>query len=170
METGLTIKDSKIAGKGVFATQKFNKGDTIYKLEGERCTLDEIIKRVKTGEEEPSDPLTIGWEEYIDLDEFSRTFNHSCEPNVYVRGESELVALREIFPGEEVVYDYSSTMKDNTEKILGAGLSVWTMKCNCGSNKCRGIVDQFDKLPEESRRFYIENRYAPNFVLKLSRT
>ncbi|MEX0932263.1 MAG: SET domain-containing protein [Parcubacteria group bacterium] len=169
MKEHLHIAESPIAGKGIFADKEFKQGETIYILEGERCSLNEIIRRVKAGEEEPSDPLTIGWEEYIDLDEFSRTFNHSCEPNAYVRGESELVALKDISPGEEITYDYSSTMEDNAEKILEAGLSMWTMECHCGSEKCRGVVDQFATLPEDIQRYYLDNSYAPDFLLQRAR-
>jgi len=165
-EQNFEIKKSDIAGNGVFAKKEIKKGQTIYFLEGELCTLDEVIRRVNEGKEEPSDPLEVDDEEYLDLDEISRTFNHSCEPNSYIKGKNELVSLRDIMAGEEIAYDYSTTMNDNEEKIINAGREMWTCKCNCDSKKCRGIIDQFKTLPEETKKFYSSNRFMPDFILK----
>lgn len=160
------IKKSAIAGNGVFAGASIKKGERICFLTGEACTLDEIIRRVNAGTEAPSDPLLISDEEYLDLDEPSRTFNHSCDPNGFVRGENELIALRSIPAGEEITYDYSTTMDDNEEKIRKAGRTLWTCECHCGSARCRGIIDQFKTLPKAAREFYIRNKLMPDFMLR----
>ena len=160
------IKESKIAGNGVFSLKKIERGQTICFLTGELCTLDEVIRRCNEGIEEPSDPLEVEDEEYLDLDEVSRTFNHSCNPNSYIRGKNELVALKDIKIGEEITYDYSTTMNDNEEKIIKAGRELWTCKCHCGAKNCRGIIDQFKTLPKETQNFYIHNRLMPDFMLK----
>lgn len=160
------IKKSKIAGNGVFAIKEITGGQTIYFLNGELCTLYEMLKRVDEGKEEPSDPLEVEDEEYLDLDEISRTFNHSCNPNSYIRGKNELVALKDIKIGEEITFDYSTTMNDNEEKIKNAGRALWTCKCHCGSKNCRGIIDQFKTLPEKIQNFYINNKFMPDFMLK----
>lgn len=161
------IKKSNIAGNGVFANEEIQKGQTIYFLNGELCSLDEVIKRVNEGKEEPSDPLEVDDDEYLDLDEVSRTFNHSCNPNSFIRGKNELVAMQDIKKGEEITYDYSTTMNDNEEKIVSAGRELWTCKCNCGSKNCRGIIDQFKTLPKEIKQFYINNKFMPEFMLKV---
>src|SRR3989338_8246582 len=166
MDDLFEIKKSKIAGKGVFAIKKIAKGQTICFLNGELCNLDEIIKRCNEGKEEPSDPLEVEDEEYLDLDEISRTFNHSCNPNSYIRGKNELIALRDITILEEITYDYSTTMNDNEEKIKKAGRSLWTCRCNCGSKTCRGIIDQFKTLPKKIQDFYTNNKFMPDFMLK----
>ena len=160
------IKKSKIAGNGIFASKKIKEGQTIFFLNGELCTLDEIIKRANEGREEPSDPLEVEDEEYLDLDEISRTFNHSCNPNAFIRGKNELVALRDIKIREEITYDYSTTMNDNEEKIKNAGRTLWTCKCSCGSKNCRGIINQFKTLPKKTQNFYIQNKFMPDFMLK----
>jgi hypothetical protein len=77
-----------------------------------------------------------------------------------------LFALRDILPGEEITYDYSTTMDDDEGKIIERGRKVWTCKCNCGSKKCRGIIDQFKTLPSDVKKFYSENRFMPEFMLK----
>jgi len=160
------VKKSKISGKGIFASKRIKKGQTICFLNGELCTLDEIIKRVNEGKEEPSDPLEIEDEEYLDLDEISRTFNHSCNPNAFILGKSELVALRDIKIGEEITYDYSTTMNDNEEKIKNAGRKLWACECHCGSDNCRGIINQFKTLSANTKNFYIKNKFMPDFMLK----
>lgn len=160
------IKKSKIAGNGVFINKEVKRGQTIYFLNGELCSSDEIIRRVNDGKEEPSDPLEVGDEEYLDLDELSRTFNHSCNPNSFIRSKNELVAIRDINRGEEITYDYSTTMNDDKEKIIRAGRELWTCKCNCGSKNCREIIDQFKTLPKEVRDFYVNNKFVPDFMLK----
>lgn len=134
---------------------------------GELCDLAEVIRRADSGKEAPSDPLQIGDDIYLDLDELSRTFNHSCEPNAFVRGKSELVALREIQTGEEITYDYATTMHDDIERILAAGREVWSCLCVCGSSHCRGRIDQFTTLPDQVRRGYIKNRLMPDFMLNI---
>lgn len=165
MTTSFAVKGSHISGSGVFATKEFKKGETIHVLDGESCSLEEVLKRVDAGIENESDPLGVDEEEYLDLDEISRTFNHSCDPNAFIRGRSELVAIRDIEKGEEITYDYSTTMDDNEEKIVKAGRELWTCECSCGSEKCRGVIDQFKTLPLEVQQYYIENRFMPDYML-----
>ncbi len=166
MDQDFIVKKSKIAGNGVFANKKIKSGHTVCFLNGELCSLDEIIERINKGIEEPSDPLGVEEEKYLDLDELSRTFNHSCNPNSFIRGKNELVALKNIDEGEEITYDYSATMGDNEEKIKKAGRELWTCKCNCGNSNCRGTINQFKTLPEKVQNYYIKNKFMPDFMLK----
>ena len=161
------IKRSTIAGKGVFAIQNIYRNKTITFLDGELCSLREIIKRVKEGDEHISDPLAVAEEEYIDLDEISRTFNHSCNPNAFIRGKNELVALKDIKKGQEITYDYSTTMSEDENKIKRLGWSLWNCVCHCGSPHCRGIIDQFETLPQNTRYFYLHNKLVPEFILRM---
>lgn len=128
-------------------------------------TIRAMFRAVDSGRENSSDPLLIGEDLYLDLDELSRTFNHSCNPNTYVRGRCALVALRKIRAGEEITYDYATTMIDG-ERIKALGHPVWSCRCKCGERNCTGRIDQFQRLPARRRAYYIKNRYAPDFVLK----
>lgn len=56
--------------------------------------------------------------------------NHSCDPNSGFDKDGNLIAVRGISEGEEVVWDYSTT--EHNPKFR--------MKCNCGSNKCRRVI------------------------------
>ena len=162
-----TIKKSSIAGNGVFTNREILKNQSVCFLNGELCSLEEMMKRVDEGWEEPSDPLGIDDDEYLDLDELSRTFNHSCYSNSYIKGRSELIAIRNIKNGEEITYDYSTTMNDNEEKSVSAGRELWTCKCKCRSGNCRGIIDQFRTLPRGIQKYYIDNKFMPDFMLRI---
>lgn len=167
MSTLFKVDRSPIAGNGVFALTTIAKGQPITLMTGTFCTDDEIIARIKAGDEVVSDPLQIGDAEFIDLDETSRSFNHSCNPNAYLRGQNEMIALREIQPLEEITYDYSPTINYNDAKFEEVGIEKWTCKCECGAVNCRGIIDQFKTLPEARRDFYITHRYLQNYMLSI---
>lgn len=74
--------------------------------------------------------------------------NHSCEPTCGVRGQMELVALRDLSPGEEITYDYAMTDVDNGD------ITCQEMKCLCGTKSCRGIVTGRDWLDSDLQRKY----------------
>lgn len=162
----LQVERSPIAGVGVFALRDIPEGTVVHCMGGEVVTLDELFVAVHAGAEAASDPFQIEDDLFLDLDETSRSFNHSCNPNVYVRGNNELVALRAIPKGGEITYDYSTTMKYDAEKILAAGHELWTCTCLCGAENCRGIIDEFKTLPLERRDYYVTHRYLPDFMLR----
>jgi len=162
----LKIKKSGVSGKGVFSLVDIKNGESICFLEGEEMTLQEMSDRVDADEEGSSDPFQIDLETYLDLNELPRSINHSCEPNAFVQDKNELVALRDIKSGEEIFYDYSTTMADNQEKIEAANGMLWTCKCRCDSKNCRKIINQFRTLPKSVQEFYLKNKFAPDFILK----
>ena len=168
-EDNLEIRKSNISGKGVFAKKLIKKGEKICFMEGEEVSVEECIRRIKEGIEKDGDFLQVDNEKYIDMKESNRCINHSCNPNAFIRGKNELVALKDINKGEEIAYDYSTTMwedKDEIKKELGT--DAWTMKCKGGSKNCRKIIDQFYLLPKDLQKYYIKNKLAPDFILKKS--
>src|ERR1035441_1813888 len=56
-----------------------------------------------------------------------------------------LPALRDIQTGEEICYDYSTTMDEKS----------FTMHCRCGAPGCRRVVTDFSELPAAVQDFYI---------------
>jgi SET domain-containing protein len=161
------IQNSTIAGVGVYATSAISAGTIICIMSGEHIDFDEAVNRVKNGIEMESDPLATSMSTYIDLDETSRSFNHSCEPNAYIRSVNELVALKDILPDDEICFDYSTTMHYPEERILSAGFELWTCACQCGTASCRGIIDQFKTLPIKKRAYYLDHKYLPDFMIEL---
>ena len=81
----------------------------------------------------------------------SRVVNHSCSPNAGLRSNRILVALRNIGCGEEICYDYSTTMSEGR----------WTMQCRCGHLNCRSTVGDFHDLPTPRQQHYLPTRSRP---------
>lgn len=157
------IKNSKIEGKGFFALRDIKKGETIMHFEGEVVSEEEIDRRIDQGKERLDDPLQIGEEKFIDLDENSRLINHSCDPNAGIRGTNELFAIKDIKKGQEITFDYSTTVGKQTDHD-------WHVVCNCGSAQCRHIIKSFFDLPEEIRKKYYTLGCLPDFILEYYRT
>jgi len=82
--------------------------------------------------------------------------NHSCDPNIAVRGQIVFVALRRIAAGEELTHDWATTDDDD-----------YTIPCRCGSACCRGVITGQDwRRPELQRKYrgsfswYLERKIA----------
>jgi len=142
---------------GVFADEYIGQGEIVHVLSGERLKSSEMIRRILSDKEEINDPLQVGKRTYIDLDKLSRTFNHSCNPTVGIRKDSEMFALRGINKGEEITYDYSSVIAP----------TEWEMKCVCGSQKCRKILGDVRSLPKSQLEFYKKNGSIQNYMKKI---
>ena len=68
--------------------------------------------------------------------------NHGCEPNVRIDVQSrEMIAARDIAPGEELTFNYNTTEWSMTSPFA----------CGCGSPKCAGEIRGFRFLTEEQR-------------------
>lgn len=142
------IKETGKYGKGVYAKEFIPRGTIIRVFSGDILTFDECIKRIKDGAEDQADSLQIGLELDMDLDEVSRTFNHSCMPNAGLRKISELVAIEDIQVGDQITYDYSATVGPNVTS------KVWSMNCECGTKECRKKISNVLTIPTKQLRKY----------------
>ncbi len=150
----LIIKESEKGGKGSYAPRDIKKGESILVFTGKKETEDEIDKKIaETGEETIDDSLQVGYHIFLDLDEKPRLINHSCDPNSGFRGTSELFAIRDIKEGEEITYDYSTTVGAEED---------WHMECKCGSDICRKRIGNVFTLPDQTMRKYLELNCLPN--------
>ena len=139
-------------GLGVFAAKSFKKGEQIFRLMGKIIGLQEVLAK---GEQSPM-PIQIGYETYIDVSSPAKYLNHSCNPNSGFFNDTILVALHDIEQYEEIRFDYSTTMSEN----------LWTMRCHCGSNDCRGVIEDFHFLFEETQRHYLRLGIVQNFIVR----
>lgn len=163
------VRDSDVSGKGCFATRPIKKGETIHVLRGEVLTGPEIDQRIIGGQARPDDELQIGENLFFALDNPSYFFNHSCEPNGGIRGVSELFALRDIEEGEELTYDYATTVGVKRDPSWLLGNNDWVMECRCESEKCRGEIKPVTSIPAERLETYARNSAFPDFIkLQLS--
>ena len=147
----IEVKQS-LHGLGVFACKSFTEGERILTYGGELQRADSA---------ESVDPLDHCLQ--IDRDLFlgpsgmeDDFLNHSCDPNsaVIVHGSTaDLIALRDIAVGEEIVNDYSLTVDDDS----------WQMECSCGAKSCRGVIHGFKLLPLATRERYQQLGIVPKY-------
>ena len=135
---GLIARESGIHGLGVFAERSFAKGAFVIRCQGILRHKDEVIEGMRA--------LQIGPETYLAeepgkprLDDF---VNHSCDPNMgFTDGSPALYALRDIAPGEELFWDYRTSINE----------PGWEVPCTCGATRCRGKIQSYCDLPESER-------------------
>jgi hypothetical protein len=142
-------------GKAVFAARTFKKGDVMTQFTGPILAKKEIPKRYKG---EADRYLQIDQENYMGpsggIDDL---INHSCDPNAGLRfqdGDILLIALRFIDVGEEITWDYSTTMFENG----------WQMKCDCRTKVCRKIIGDFMLLEPKLQLKYRKLNIIPQYI------
>lgn len=138
-------------GRGGFAAKNIGKGEIILTFIGKVITLDEALAK----EEKEANPLQISPKKYIDLEEPGVFINHSCNPNAGIINTNILVALIDICQGEEIFFDYSTTMSENS----------WTMECGCLSSNCRKIIKDFHYLPSNVKEKYLKLGIVQDFIV-----
>ena len=151
------VRESKIHGHGLFAVADIAK-DEIIAIKGghivDRKTLREKITPVLGPVEiQVDDDLFIApvTEEERELSMLYS--NHSCEPNLGVRGEITFVAMRDIRTGEELTHDWAMTDVDD-----------YSVECNCGAANCRKIL-----TGKDWQRVDLQKRYGGYFSAYLAR-
>ncbi|XP_032391321.1 histone-lysine N-methyltransferase 2B isoform X2 [Etheostoma spectabile] len=134
---------SEIHGRGLFCKRNIEAGEMVIEYAGT------VIRAVLTDKREKYyDGKGIGCYMFR-IDDFdvvdatmqgnaARFINHSCEPNCYSRvinvdGRKHIVifALRKIYRGEELTYDYKFPIEDENSKL----------RCNCGARRCRRFLN-----------------------------
>jgi SET domain-containing protein len=155
--TKTEVRQSKIHGRGLFAKTAIAKGEIVAVKGGhvvERETLQrEITPRLGPVEIQIGDDLFIA-PVTEDERELSMLYtNHSCDPNVGIRGEITFVAMRDISAGEELTHDWAMTDDDD-----------YAVECNCGASNCRKTVTGKDwQRPE------LQKKYAGYFSAYLAK-
>ncbi|MGA6983574.1 MAG: SET domain-containing protein-lysine N-methyltransferase [Candidatus Sulfotelmatobacter sp.] len=126
----LVIRPSRIHAAGVFTTAPIRKGARVVEYTGPRLTPEEA-NRLYEG---ASRTYLYGMEDgktVIDGEGMGAFLNHSCDPNCEVdevKNRVWILALRNILPGEELLWDYS--LYDDEDPA----------PCHCGTLKCRGTM------------------------------
>lgn len=138
-------------GKGLFADRAYHPGEEILKFEGRTVPAD-IVATMGSDE---CYMIQIGPALYLEPEPPGRFTNHSCAPNAAIKEDYRLVALTAIAPGDQICFDYSTTMSENN----------WTMECRCGASNCRGIVRDFRELPLDLRQRYLDLNVVQSFIV-----
>jgi hypothetical protein len=138
-------------GRGVFAGQHFQPGQPILSFGGPVLATPEMLALGP----DRAYALQIGTGQFVDLMPPGRYLNHSCDPNAGIAEDRVLIALRPIVPGEEIRFDYSTTMREDH----------WTMECRCGEYLCRRVVLDFHHLPPITQNRYLQLGVVQRFIV-----
>ncbi len=121
------------------ALKAFPSGARILHLDGE------VLKHpsrysLQIGEHSHICPSADKSEEELLTKYYWRYLNHSCEPNVMIRGR-DVVAIRPILPMQDITFDYDATEYDMAEPF----------DCQCHTHSCRKRIRGFKHLETSAR-------------------
>jgi hypothetical protein len=153
----LIVRRSAIAGLGLFAVARVERGEECCRLADELMT-DERFRVYVAGRARYS-ALAVDERLHLQSDDDPMTKgNHSCDPNMWLAVTLTVVARRPIAVGDEATIDYALLTVE----------PIWSMECNCGSALCRELVTGEDwRLPELRARY--EGHWSP-FIERRIRT
>jgi len=132
----LEVRQTANMGRGVYATRAIVRGTCLVVCQGwlaKSDALDETWHAMQVG---PDNWLCSAGENLDD------SINHSCVPNAgFVTGEPALFALRDIAAGEQIAWDYSTSIAE----------PGWTLACLCGADRCRKVIRPWGELSTADR-------------------
>jgi uncharacterized protein len=141
---GFVVRKSSIQGRGVFAVVELAKEERIVEYLGERIGDEEASRRYHDESTRRHHTFLFTVDDELCIDgsrggNEARFINHSCEPNAYARIEERRIflhALRPIWPGEEILFDYwysvDAQYTDADRRRL--------YPCRCQAASCRGTL------------------------------
>lgn len=134
----LEVRDAGAKGRGLFAVNAIPAKTKLLDLGGT------IFSTANLPDGDDWMALQIGDDQWLcsqgnHLDDFA---NHSCDPNAgFLTAELSLWALRNIAPGEEITWDYSTSINE----------PGWHLACQCGSPVCRNRIVSWHELSATDR-------------------
>ena len=145
---GLIVRSSEIHAAGCYTLRRIRKGERVCEYEGPR--MSKAVADERYADRHVTYLFGYGTADKV-IDGFGAAMfmNHCCEPNCETEEEDErifVVALRDIGPGEELVYEYNLWDSDEA-----------TQDCYCGKPNCRGTmfspaeVERREKLKRKAR-------------------
>ncbi len=140
----ITVRDSSIHSRGVFADADIAKGTRIIEYVGERITKKEAGRRVDASIDSHRKDQTDGAVYIFELNKrydidgnvpynHARHINHSCDPNAeteIIRGKIWIIAIKDIKKGDEITYNYGYDWDDDYDQH----------PCRCGTSRCVGFI------------------------------
>jgi hypothetical protein len=146
--SSVDFRNSTIAGRGVFARQRFEPGEFVVAYAPKQRRLDardpEAVAAAQTR-------LTLLSEQRSVIIPDTRVpggwlCNHSCEPNaaIFSDREGRIQSTRAISRGEEVTIFYGWVSHNEPRRD----------PCHCGSPRCRGFIN-FDLSDEDAEHVEI---------------
>jgi SET domain-containing protein len=137
------FRDQSLAGRGVFARKRFERGDVIVAYAPKQRRIDVRDPEASVAAETKLTLLSDG--SWVIIPDTSVPggwlCNHSCHPNaaLYSSREGRIQCVRTILPGEEVTIFYGWVSTNEPERD----------PCLCGAPSCRGFIN-FDVSDEDA--------------------
>jgi len=151
------VRESKIHGRGLSATTQIAKDEIVAvkggHIVGRTALRGEIRPRLGPVEIQIDEGLFIAPVTEEEREGSMLYSNHSCDPNLGMRGEITFVAMRHIRAGEELTHDWATTDDDD-----------YSVECKCGAPNCRKIL-----TGKDWQRADLQTRYAGYFSAYLAR-
>jgi len=141
----IEIRNSKIHKKGIFAKEKIFKDEIVFIKGGHILRKEQIFSSAVINSYHPiDDTYFIGATNANEEKKIKLYENHSCNPNVGLRGEITFIAIRNIDTDEELTIDYA--FLDNED---------YSFECNCGAPNCRNVITGKDwKIKEIQEKYF----------------
>ncbi len=139
----IEVRPSGIQGLGVFASAAITAETRIIEYTGERISPAEADDRYDEDSTDHPRVVLFNVDSRTVIDagvggNEAQFINHSCEPNCIAVTDKRHVfieALREIRPGEELLYDYNLTRNGDDSPEMERRYA-----CHCGAPTCRGTM------------------------------
>ena len=151
------VHESQIHGRGLFAMADIAEDEIVAVKGGHiidgKTLRKEITPRLAPVEIQIDTDLFIAPVTEQEREASMLCSNHSCNPNLGIRGEITFVAMRDIRAGEELTHDWAMTDDDD-----------YSIECKCGTSNCRKIL-----TGKDWQRPDLQKRYAGYFSAYLAR-
>ena len=137
---------SAIEGRGLLAVAPITAGELVAIKGGHilsTAALRSLPEKLQNSEIQIADGFHLAAVDETEYEPVMLFINHSCEPNVGFAGNTVLVAMRDISPGEELTTDYA--LFDDHDEV---------MDCHCGTPSCRGPICGRDRRRPDLQRKY----------------
>jgi uncharacterized protein len=149
----VSVRNSRIHGRGVYATRRIRKGTRIIEYVGDRISHEVADARYESKAEDDGHTFLFVVDDDLCIDagiggNAARFINHKCDANCETIIEDRRVfieAIRTIQPGEELGYDYQLTWESTDDPD-----ELKLYACLCGASNCRGTM--LDRVPLDEKR------------------
>lgn len=145
------IDSSPIQGKGIYLNKAVKKDETIFVFSGEEKTITSRLWFHNPN------ALQVGYAKWLAPKKGAtgQFLNHSCSPSAGLKGNTKIVAMRDLKKDEEVTIDYA----------LSETYPLWHMKCMCGEKNCRKVVKPYQDMPAWRMKKYA--KYTAQYILDM---
>jgi uncharacterized protein len=154
------IGETEQCGLGIFAAKPFFAGeDIVVDEDGDYYDRALTFAEVQDcGYDIGRDCIQVGANLYnLPNGNLDDIMNHSCDPSTGLRltpAGYRIVALRDLAPGDELTYDYSTYISGGRESLI----------CRCGAAQCRGLIGSFAGLPAALQQRYLRLQVVGEFA------